>query len=112
MEIVGMVDATRRLDPIRLEPTVGGQELAEIAVSVGDVVNTRGRRIRRRTAGRVDDGHPMVLVVVGQEGDEIVAESHARLKHRGVPGDHRVVVGGLEDDVGELLRGDPLRRCR
>jgi hypothetical protein len=50
----------------------------------------------------------MVFVVVGKEGDEIVAERHTRMQHGGVPGDHRVIVGGLEDDVGELLRGDPL----
>src|SRR5262245_12923827 len=54
----------------------------------------------------------MVLVVVGEESDEIVAEGHPRLQHGGVPRDHRVVVGGPENDVRKLLRGDPLRRRR
>ncbi len=107
-----MVDAARRLDPAGLEPAVGRQELAEAGVGVGDVVHAGGRRIRRRTAGVADDRHAMVLVVVSKERDEVVTEGHARLQHGGVPGDHRVKVGGLEDDMSELLRGDPLRGRR
>src|SRR5437867_13189437 len=65
-----------------------------------------------RTTGVVDDGDAMVLVGVGQECDEVVAEGHARLEQGGVPVDQRVEVGSLEHDVGELLRGDPLRGRR
>jgi hypothetical protein len=73
------------------------------------VVHAGGGRIRGRATGSVEDGDPMVLIVVGEEGDEIVAEGHTRLQHGGVPGDHRVIVGGLEDDMGELVRDDLLR---
>src|SRR5438477_586976 len=107
-----VVDAAGGLDLAGLEPAVGRQELAQTGVGVGDVVHAGGRRIRGRTTGGVEDGHSMMLVVVGKEGDEIVAECHRRLEHGGVPGDHRVIVGGLEDDVGELLRDDPLRGRR
>src|SRR4030095_10365537 len=69
-------------------------------------------RVGLGTARRVENGHTMVLVVVREEGDEVVAECHARFEHGGVPGDHRLVARRLEDDVGELLRCDPPRGRR
>src|SRR5438132_4179954 len=91
-----VVDAPCGLDAGGLEPPVGRQELAQAGVGVGDVVHAGGGWIRGRTTGVVDDGHSMVLVVVGEKGDEIVAEGHARLQHGRVPGDHRVEIRGLE----------------
>ena len=107
-----MIDAAGGLDAAGLEPPVRREELAQAGVGVGDMVHAGGGRIRGGTTGSVEDGHSMMLVVVGQQGDEIVAEGHACLQHGGVPADHRVIVGGLEDNMGELLRNDPLGGCR
>ena len=48
------------------------------------MVHPGGGRIRDRTPGGVEHGDSMVLVVVGEEGDEIVTEGDTRLQHGGV----------------------------
>src|SRR5215831_13989823 len=58
-------------------------------------------------AGARDEGEPMVLFIVGEEGDPVVAECYLSFQHRRVPFDHGRQLFGTQDRMGELERGEP-----
>jgi hypothetical protein len=53
----------------------------------------------------VQQRDPVMLVVEGQERQGSVLVDHVGVEDGAVPVAHRLVVGGLEDVMGELGRG-------
>jgi hypothetical protein len=67
----------------------------------------RGLALRRRLVGEragIDEGDAMMLVVIADEGDELVLVEQLGAEHRAVPFDHLVAPVGLQHEVGELFR--------
>jgi hypothetical protein len=69
-----VIDAELRADPCRLQPLIGVHEIAEAGVGEGHVVQTGLPVEMRRHAWDADDGHAMVLAVIGDERDLLVLE--------------------------------------
>ena len=63
-------------------------------------------RIAHRQAGDVDQRQAMVLVVIGQEAQPVVAEHHSRREDRLIPFGHRFELPGPQHKMGEFGRAD------
>ena len=103
-----VMDRPIGLDAGFLQAAIGRQQLADIAEGVGDVRQPPAPGIGRLQAGDVHDRQPMVLLVVGQEADEVVALHDMHVEHRRVPVDHRRHVGRAQHEVREQRRRDRL----
>jgi hypothetical protein len=97
-------------DAVRLQPAIGRQQLAEIAIAIGDMVSAGALRIARRQSGDMDQREAVVLVVIGQEAQPLVAEHDAGGEHGLVPLRHLVELAGAQYEMGEFCRVDRLGR--
>ena len=65
--------------------------------------------IAHRQAGNVDQRQAMVLVVIRQEAQPVVAEHHSRREDRLIPLGHRFELPGPQHEMSEFGRADWLR---
>ena len=61
---------------------------------------------RRPDRGHVDQRHPVMLVVIGQEGEHRVLVLDLAVEHGLVPGDHLVEAARAIDHMDEARRAD------
>jgi hypothetical protein len=99
-----MVDAPLGRQAVALEPLEGVQQIGQRTVGEGHVVQPRRLASLRGEVVRVDEGHPVMLVVIGQEAQQLVAEHHLGSQHDAPPVNGLLVVSGGQDDVGQFLR--------
>jgi hypothetical protein len=101
-----VMDRAVGLDGGFLQAAIGRQQLADIAERVGDMRQAPALGIGRVQARDVHDRQPVVLFVVGQEADEVVALHDVHVEHGRVPVDHRLHVGRAQHEMGEQRRRD------
>jgi len=108
-----VIDRAVGPDTPRGQPAVGRQQVLDGSEGERHVMQAprRGRLLRplgvtvaRELGSKVDERHPMVLVVVGDEAELGVLERHVSAEHLAVPLLHLGLAVGLEHDVGQLGR--------
>src|SRR4030095_1409042 len=109
-----VIDAAKGHDTQRLEPHVvvegrpqgrGGEGAMVQARRLGGVDEASGQyRSARGQWSGVDEGDPMMLVVVGDEAETWVLVDDLRVERRAVPVAHGTDLVRLEHEVGELGR--------
>ena len=101
-----MVDRPLRQDAVRFEPPIGRQQLTEIAIGIRDMVGAGAPRVARRQARDVDQSQAVMLVVIAQKAQTLVAEDDSGSEHRLIPLDHLVELTGAQHEMGEFGRAD------
>ena len=100
------MDAPIGHDAFFLELSVVLQQVLDRAVGVGDVIDADYAapfvfaRIRLH-GSQVDDGDPMMFVVVGEECEHRILVLHLAVEHGLIPGDHPVELARAVDHVDE-----------
>ena len=92
-----VIDRSDRLYPLALETVIVPEQVAEIIVSIGYMVDIPATI--SRLMGRIQQGYTMMFTVIGEEAYEIVAENHMGPEHDPVPFRHQVHLGGSDHDV-------------
>src|SRR5262245_15804001 len=101
-----MTNRARRHDALPFQPCVGVHQFVDVAPGVTEVIEAGcRRRLFVRVIfcrAEVDESEAVVLVVIGQEGQSVVAVLYARLENPCVPVDHLLETVGVQGDVSEL----------
>src|SRR5207342_1907550 len=92
-----------------LQPSIGIEQVAYRSVGVGNVVHANLASVVARFAAgfqdvEVGESEPMVLVVIGEEGESRIFVDHLRFEDVAIPRKHLIEAPGHVDDVSELHR--------
>ncbi len=102
-----MIDAPVGLDAASFEAHVRIEQVAQIAMGERDVIGSGGKNGPVRKAGDLHDCNPVMLVVIGEEGEHPVRVRNLGAEHGFVPFDHFVEARRAPNDMRELRRRDP-----
>jgi hypothetical protein len=95
-----------RHDPARLQSAIGRQQLAEIAIGIGDMVGAGARGVARRPARNFDQRQALMFVVVTQKAQPLVSKDDTGREHRLIPLGHFVELPGAQHEMGEFSRAN------
>jgi hypothetical protein len=99
-----MIDAAMRADPQLFEPLVIVDQIVETAKGERDMIEARRVRLPLRQRPGIEEGDPVMLVVITDERDALGLVKYLGAEDRAVPIDHLAPAIGLQHDVRELCR--------
>lgn len=99
-----MIDRPIGHESLGLESLVLREQIVESCVREREVLDADSAVVAFVEMRHVDDGQSVMLIVIGEEGDEVVAVADIGFQEVGPPSEHLGILRGLENDVGELDR--------
>ena len=90
--------------PSSFEPLIIVDQVVEPAKREGDVIQARRVRLPLRQRPGIEEGDPVMLVVITDERDALGFVKYLGAEHRAVPIDHLAPAIGLQHDMRQLFR--------